>query len=1049
MAQDASEPDTAAAKPPRKWRGGLIWIGGLLVFAGGLIWLSRTTIAENLVADQLDQRDVEAAYRIESIGPRTQRIENVVIGNPDNPDLTARWMELDIGWTWSGPVVEAIRADGVRLYGRLVDGRLSFGEVDKLLPPPSREPVSLPNMAIALSDTRARIDMPWGQIGATVRGKGPLRDGFSGEVALIGEDLAAAGCSADTITAFGNLRITAGRPLFEGPLRGKNIRCKSPSLRLASIDTNLSAKLTAEFAGWSGSFDALGGDLAIAGGRSASSSIIGQFKGTAARTAVNFDAKANAIESALFTAQSFNVAGDLAFGADPLSGQAKLSLTGAALPPAQLSRLQALGANGGGPVLDLLGPLASAGRRALRNFDASADVALSSATGRTQIAVTRPTLRSASGAVLNSAADGHVTLTADRSALRWQASGDWTLAGGGLPTAQMQLSRSPEGQIRGRLRVAPITGKTSRLALKPVSISGDRAGNWSIASEASFSGSMGGARVEGLQMAFHALVDSRGNARLSNRCSTLALNSARIAGVTLGQNRLQLCGSGGPSLLAYRGGRLAGDVALIAPVIKGRSGENPLLVSAASGRYALASGNWSLNALSVALGEGDAASNFAAKQVGGETIGTGLAGTITQASGEIGTIPLDMRDFAGTWRFDQGLLTLAGRMMLSDQQNPRRFNPLSSQDVMLRFEDGKISANASFQELESGADVVRVELRHDFGLASGSADLNVAGLRFNSGFQPDQLTPLALGVIANADGTVAGRGRIDWQGSTLTSGGTFTTAGSNFAAAFGSVRGASTTLTFDDLIGMRSHAGQRISIDEINPGFPVIGGQIDYQLLDSNRIHIEGGRWPFAGGELRLKETILDFDENAVRRMEFELTGVDAAVFLTELGFSNINASGIFDGVLPVEFSGLGGRIVNGRLTARPGGGEVAYVGELSSYNLGAMANFAFNMLKSLRYERMEIILNGDLDGEMLTDVTFAGLSQGKGASRNFITRQVEKLPIVFNVRINAPFRQLITSAKSLYDPTQYIREQLPQLLEAERLKKNLPVQPRESDPVQ
>jgi translocation and assembly module TamB len=94
-------------------------------------------------------------------------------------------------------------------------------------------------------------------------------------------------------------------------------------------------------------------------------------------------------------------------------------------------------------------------------------------------------------------------------------------------------------------------------------------------------------------------------------------------------------------------------------------------------------------------------------------------------------------------------------------------------------------------------------------------------------------------------------------------------------------------------------------------------------------------------------------------------------------------------------------------------------------------------------------VLNGDLDGEMLTDVTFSGLSQGRGASRNFITRQVEKLPIVFNVRINAPFRQLITSAKSLYDPTQYIREQLPQLLEAERLKKNLPVQPRESDPVQ
>ncbi len=321
-------------------------------------------------------------------------------------------------------------------------------------------------------------------------------------------------------------------------------------------------------------------------------------------------------------------------------------------------------------------------------------------------------------------------------------------------------------------------------------------------------------------------------------------------------------------------------------------------------------------------------------------------------------------------------------------------------------------------------------------------------MRFNENFQPDQLTPLALGIIANTRGTLAGRGRIDWNADGVTSSGTFTTAGSDFAAAFGSVRGASTTIVFDDLLGFRTRPGQRASIDEINPGIPVIGGLIDYQLLDANKIQIEGGRWPFAGGELTLKPTTIDFDVNAVRRLEFELHGVDAGVFLTEFGFDNINAKGVFDGVLPVEFSGLGGRIVDGRLVARSGGGEVAYIGELTNYNLGVFANYAFNMLKSLAYEEMTITLNGDLDGEMLTDVKIVGLKQGSTAERNIITRQLEKLPIVFNVKINAPFRQLIGSARSLYDPSVLIDQNRDALIEAQRAAEGTSVQPPESEPV-
>ena len=99
--------------------------------------------------------------------------------------------------------------------------------------------------------------------------------------------------------------------------------------------------------------------------------------------------------------------------------------------------------------------------------------------------------------------------------------------------------------------------------------------------------------------------------------------------------------------------------------------------------------------------------------------------------------------------------------------------------------------------------------------------------------------------------------------------------------------------------------------------------------------------------------------------------------------------------------------------------------------------------------------MNGDLDGEMITDIRFGGVGQGEGATRNFLTNQIAKLPLVFNIKITAPFRQLLTSAKGFYDPTIFIEQNLPALMraqeEAEAAKKGVvaPVQPPESEPVQ
>ena len=133
---------------------------------------------------------------------------------------------------------------------------------------------------------------------------------------------------------------------------------------------------------------------------------------------------------------------------------------------------------------------------------------------------------------------------------------------------------------------------------------------------------------------------------------------------------------------------------------------------------------------------------------------------------------------------------------------------------------------------------------------------------------------------------------------------------------------------------------------------------------------------------------------------------------------SNIDATGTFDGTLPIIFDDSGnGRIEGGLLIARAPGGNVSYVGELSREDLGTLANFAFDALRSLDYKQMSIAMDGSLTGEIVTRVRFDGVKQGANARRNFVTRRFENLPIRFNVNVTAPFYSLLTSIKSMYDP--------------------------------
>ncbi|MEO7277296.1 MAG: YdbH domain-containing protein, partial [Sphingomicrobium sp.] len=310
---------------------------------------------------------------------------------------------------------------------------------------------------------------------------------------------------------------------------------------------------------------------------------------------------------------------------------------------------------------------------------------------------------------------------------------------------------------------------------------------------------------------------------------------------------------------------------------------------------------------------------------------------------------------------------------------------------------------------------------------AGHAMLDVPGLTFGANLQPDELTRLTEGVIALVNGTIQGQGRINWAaGGKVTSTGDFSSANIDLAAPFGPVAGASGSIHFNDLLGLETPPGQMLEIRSINPGILVENGVVKYQLLPHQLVKVERGEWPFMGGKLILRETVLNFGHPSAKRLTFEVQGFDAKQFVDTFGFAGLEISGTFDGVLPMIFDDSGGRIVGGRLDSRASGGTFRYTG--TKPKAGLVAGAVFALLSDLHFRSMIVRLDGDLSGEFASRITIDKISLGKGGgvAGSLIRSGFSKIPLKVNLNVNGPFRALIQTAKAFKDPRQAIAPVMP-----------------------
>ena len=1008
-AQEVETPSVRRFKKRRIFGAALL----LLLVLLSIAWWQRYRLADYFVRDQITSRDIAATYEIDEIGLRTQRLKNVVLGDPANPDLTAKEVEVDIIIGFGTPTIRAVRASGVRLRGQYFGDRLSFGELDKFMDPKSTEPFAFPDFSLQLKDALLSLATPWGGIGASLEGSGHLRNRFDGQLVVRSPKLDGGGCLAALPRFDGAIRIRDSQPELDGPLAAARLDCKAQGISLAAPAVKGKVKLSKSFDNWVGDLGfaaktarLLGEQLNVPAGKL---SFFGDKKRTEFDLAL---VKAGYRGSSLAVNKlTGNADGNVGFGDGgvTVSARGDAQIGGGSVPASMLAGISGI-ARGtkSTPVGPIMAGLEPALRNALRSFNGQLGFDFASGPERaSNLAVNDLSLSSQSGARISQF--GPLTLAGGRLTGPLSLS----LSGGGLPNANLELRQQGFGWA-GTLALSPYATGGASISLPKLAFTGGSGGPWRFNGQATLTGPLMGGRIEGLSLPVDG---SYGGGRFSmlTGCRDVRFTRFQTGALTLPATSFQACAQNGP-ILQVAGGETR--MVFTSPKVAGRGslGSTPLAFAGGNVRFDLDSGFAASN-VSVDLGPPDALTQFNMASLSGRfTGGSGLSGTLEGGAGQIGNVPLLIEAANGNWDWNNSVLTLDGMANVSDAEQVDRFKTMAVPNMQIALENSIITAIGYLAEPKTGIRVADVDIRHELNSSTGRALLAVDGLVFGDRLQPEMLTPLTLGAIANVEGSVSGDGIIEWDGKGVRSRGKFGTQNIDFAAAFGPVTGLSTEVNFTDLLRMETAPGQIAKIAVVNPGVPAFDGRLEYRLLPDQKVQIEGGRWPVYGGELILEPTILDFDISAKRLLTFRLVGLDAEKFLAGYDLENLRVSGVFDGTLPMVFDAEGGRIVGGSLTSRPGGGEVSYLGQLSYEEMGTFANFAFEALRSIKFEEMQIGVEGNIAGEVVTQVKFRGLQQGSGAKRNFITKQLAKLPLEFNVRIEAEFLTLIGSLRALYD---------------------------------
>ncbi len=528
----------------------------LLVIAAAAVWIWRKPLADDYIRDELERRGVQGSYTLDRVGFRTQQVSNLVIGDPANPDLTVQKAVIQLRILWNGGFeIYRVAGRGVRLRGRLLpDGRVSWGEIDKLLPPPSGKPFRLPDLTVDTSDTTIALATPYGPMGFAIEGRGNLSGGFAGKLAASAPGLAFGACNLDRFRANVDIGVTARRPKVKGPIGAEALRCPASNLLLAQPRMEIDSSFAEGFDRFDG-----GGRLTMASFRAGANGMAGivsnlTFRGTPARALgrIELAAQQARIDRIVAGRTRFQGRYRLEAGAGGLVAIGDYGASSVSVEHSLFAMLvDPLAAMDGTPLGPIGLAISNAIRRAAGRFDVDGSLRLVNQRGGGAIRIETADAIAPTGAhIATSGGDG---VTYYWPSGRMRIDGNFALQGGGLPTARIALSQPRSGEpMSGVATIAPYRVGNTRLAMAPLHFAAGRDGSTELRSVALLDGPVPGGFVRGLKLPIDASFGGPRGFAFGRHCLERASQASRWAVFAFGRRAYRSARSVPPSLIRAR-----------------------------------------------------------------------------------------------------------------------------------------------------------------------------------------------------------------------------------------------------------------------------------------------------------------------------------------------------------------------------------------------------------------------------------------------------------------------------------------------------------------
>ncbi len=294
----------------------------------------------------------------------------------------------------------------------------------------------------------------------------------------------------------------------------------------------------------------------------------------------------------------------------------------------------------------------------------------------------------------------------------------------------------------------------------------------------------------------------------------------------------------------------------------------------------------------------------------------------------------------------------------------------------------------------------------DYGFkdGAGTAKVDIIDLPFKpGGLQPQAFISALRGKVADVDGKVSAQIDLSFGADQpLQSSGRAQLMDISLGTLPGPMSGVNADLGFSSFFPLKSDGSQSLTMESFDPGFPLKQGEVTFEMV-SDGVDISAARWPLGDGYISLAPSQWRYlaDEN---RMILRVENVSLGEFFNQFGNDSLKATGRVNGELPIVISGINVEVAGGRLEVADGG-VIQYVSPQTDAAAAQSqhAEMAFEALKDFRYERLELLMDGPLDGEITLKAEFLGSNPNVlyGSQFKFnVTMTGELLNIVRSFRI-------------------------------------------------